>query len=1369
MNGAPVQNKPPARWRLNRAGIINVYQYENEVLHFFGGRLLLRGVNGSGKSTAMNMLLPFLLTARQVRIDAAGEQTRMLKTWMLGGRDDAQPVGYLWIEFQRQREFLVCGCGIKANRQSDTVTTWWFVTSKRPGFDIELVDHNVPLSSETLRVALDGDEVFAHHRRADYRRTVEHVLFNGASIDQHVKLINVVRHPRVGDRIDLDLAKHLVDALPQLTDQALTEAAQPLEDLDEHRRSVAELAKTLDAVSGLLNVYRSYCIHDMAQRAKDGRGLLATHRETARDQARKRRALEDADDTLRRIDTKVAELDERIDRLHAKIPALEESRAYQDGQQLDPLREYVANLEKQRDTAASRVTAVEGRASGSAQKLIRNRLRSRRDLDVLNDCLATATELGIRCHLTHPSPGLTQLSESPLPHSDATAPDPFDANAIDRGILSATSAVGQRQHDIEEIEVARTGLNDAELKLGRAESVLELRAADVEESTKRLAQRNSHVHAVRREWLEEIQRWASTAHPLMRKASLDAPTTVALVADNSAEYRLAADSHQTVQAELQSEANFLVDHWQQELSAAKHRLADKQRVRDESQQLVDEIETRTEPKPPRLGWQTETDYCLADLVDFAPQLNETQCQGLEAALQASGLLSARLTDNGALELATGDLVAAADKSTLHPLGDCLVITVPDRLAGKVSETSVARLLGSISVDVSSDTATAVAVDGTFRVGALRGRHRKERAEFIGATARRTALAYALQEAVERLRIDEVAVARSQTELASHKKALDDAREQRTCLPAPHAIDTALAHVRGCIEDLDNAKAESKKSAELLDDAERALSDADEVLQAESTTFALPRDREGLAAVGRDLDELILALTQARSLIETLRRSVDSWRNSVEHWRTATQDLDAERAAWNDIKLTHEREKTRLRTIHDRIGAEYAEVVVERDRLKTDLKDAKTQLLAQREQRDEAINAQANAGAAAHAATEKRDQAEHLCEDARLSLDTVLLTPGYFDAIKGDTGDAAPGGPIVAHSTGYHGLLEVLDAIDRLLASDSVSTATSDTNADSVRQSLMQRRDALGAGWDAESLQPDPAQPLTIEVAGPSGRTSLTDCERALTEQHRQMTSLLSRKQGDALRELLQGMIATEIAAKVSGAERLTTLMNRRLGAVTTAHNVGVRLRWRRRTDLGAGLARLIELLATVPDVRTDDDEHELRQALSQRLDYARTEQPDVPYRQLIAETLDYKQWYEMSVMLRRPGRNEAKLGRKTPLSEGEKKLVTYLPLFAAVAASCDALAEMHLAPNGGGPPSIARFILLDDAFAKVSEDNHAALFGLLVELDLDLIATSERLWGTHRTVPALAITEIIRDAALGAILLDHYRWDGATCERVTTE
>ena len=263
---------PPTRWRLERAGIINVYQYGNEVLDFAGGRLLLRGVNGSGKSTAMNMLLPFLLTARQRNIDAAREQSGLLASWMLGGRDDSQPVGYLWIEFRCGDAFFVCGCGIKANRQANNVVTWWFATSKRPGIDIDLVVDGIPLSVEVLRDKLDGDPVFAERDRGEYRRLIEQRLFGGASLDQHIRLIDKVRNPRVGDRIDVDLPLDLADALPQLSEQALIDAAAPLDDLEDHRRNVVELERTVAAVGGLLDRFRSYCASDLRQRAAPHRG-----------------------------------------------------------------------------------------------------------------------------------------------------------------------------------------------------------------------------------------------------------------------------------------------------------------------------------------------------------------------------------------------------------------------------------------------------------------------------------------------------------------------------------------------------------------------------------------------------------------------------------------------------------------------------------------------------------------------------------------------------------------------------------------------------------------------------------------------------------------------------------------------------------------------------------------------------------------------------------------------------------------------------------------------------------------------------------------------------------------------------------------
>jgi hypothetical protein len=309
-----------------------------------------------------------------------------------------------------------------------------------------------------------------------------------------------------------------------------------------------------------------------------------------------------------------------------------------------------------------------------------------------------------------------------------------------------------------------------------------------------------------------------------------------------------------------------------------------------------------------------------------------------------------------------------------------------------------------------------------------------------------------------------------------------------------------------------------------------------------------------------------------------------------------------------------------------------------------------------------------------------------------------------------------------------------------------------TNAEGVRQSIRRRRDSLGAGWDAEDRQPDERLPLHIEVTGPlAQQTPLAIATRIVQRQLTTMAGLLSTKQHQALRNLLQGLVAREVAERLHAAAELIERMNERLSAIKTSHGIGVTLRWRRRDELVPALAETVDLLAKPPELRTAEEDNRLSETLGLRIEDAHREDPGTPYRDLIARVLDYREWHSMTILLSRPGRNLERLSRRTALSEGEKKIVSYLPLFAAVAASCDGLAA--------SAPDALRFVLLDDAFAKVSEDNHPKLFGLLVELDLDFIATSERLWGTHDTVPELAITEVIRDADLQTIVLEHSRWN----------
>ena len=97
----------------------------------------------------------------------------------------------------------------------------------------------------------------------------------------------------------------------------------------------------------------------------------------------------------------------------------------------------------------------------------------------------------------------------------------------------------------------------------------------------------------------------------------------------------------------------------------------------------------------------------------------------------------------------------------------------------------------------------------------------------------------------------------------------------------------------------------------------------------------------------------------------------------------------------------------------------------------------------------------------------------------------------------------------------------------------------------------------------------------------------------------------------------------------------------------------------------------------------------------------------------------------------------------------KRQVLSYLALFAAASAHYEGLGS-----------TCPRLLLLDDAFAKVDEPTHGRLLALLVELDLDFIITSERMWGCFPDVPSLEIYEALRDPNVPGVALVHFRWDG---------
>ena len=129
-------------------------------------------------------------------------------------------------------------------------------------------------------------------------------------------------------------------------------------------------------------------------------------------------------------------------------------------------------------------------------------------------------------------------------------------------------------------------------------------------------------------------------------------------------------------------------------------------------------------------------------VDFDASLGSAERAGLEAALEASGLLDALVTpEGGLLDPESLDTAIAEASAAGRTLAGWLA---PDP-AGPQPAGAVAAALAVVGAGPAPASEAWVDLDGRWANGALSGRWAKEQAEFVGASARAAARARRIAE------------------------------------------------------------------------------------------------------------------------------------------------------------------------------------------------------------------------------------------------------------------------------------------------------------------------------------------------------------------------------------------------------------------------------------------------------------------------------------------------------------------------------------------------------------------------------------------------------------------------------------------------
>jgi len=368
------------RWRLSRAGIVNVWQYLDNEFDLSGGRMILRGTNGSGKSRALEMLLPFLLDADRRRMDATGAARVSLDELMrTGAQGQANRTGYLWLELRRPGGYLTVGALVRHSQSASSTKVWYFTTALRVGGGLELMSGaREPLSRDALTELIGAERITespgVHKERI---RTEVFGLGGDAGRDRYdglLQLLHTLRAPDVGNRIDEGrLPQILLESLPPLHEEALVRAGEQLDGLTETRAAQERLENSAQQVAAFLGVYQRYAAETLRSVARDTLG--AADAVTGAEATAGRRAddlagLEAESGGLQAEAQQLAEELEEIDHALAAIQSREIFKTADDLVQRDRAEKALATAAEQALTGAERERANHARAVDDAERAL---------------------------------------------------------------------------------------------------------------------------------------------------------------------------------------------------------------------------------------------------------------------------------------------------------------------------------------------------------------------------------------------------------------------------------------------------------------------------------------------------------------------------------------------------------------------------------------------------------------------------------------------------------------------------------------------------------------------------------------------------------------------------------------------------------------------------------------------------------------------------------------------------------------------------------------------------------------------------------------------------------------------------------------
>ncbi|WAA12100.1 TIGR02680 family protein [Fervidibacillus halotolerans] len=1353
-----------AKWVPNRAGLFNFWYYDDEILPFSEGKMLLRGANGSGKSVTMQSFIPILLDGKKTpdRLDPFGSRARRMEDYLIGEKevvDRDERTGYLFIEYKKEatNQYMTTGIGMQAKRNKG-LKSWYFIIkdNRRIGIDFSLYQkqfgEKIPLSAKELenRIGAGG---FVVHTQKEYMELVNKYIFGFSSLeafDDLIKLLIQLRSPKLSkDFRPTVIYEILESALPPLTDDELRHLSDTIDNMDQTRQQLEQLEREYASVQRLKKVYDSYNKFIFGERAKQW--WQAEEKKKA------------AEENVRHLEKQASDLQLEIEQLENEQIRWEQKKSFIEQEKENLSNHEVWSLEKRKEDKQREINRQ--------QEYI---LQLEKKQDELNEKLRKAWNE-------------RQEKESSLLHLTKRKENLLDELA-DEGQLAAFS-----QHEINEESFHRTALTDFDFTIWikeakehqkllnemgrRVERIEQLHERHIElqrKSSKQkfvvdeLQKEKDHLE----QWFEEEHQKLETVifqwiedHPKLEFAHTEIQHLSRLIQGLYEETRFEEVRERLYKAILTYEGNV-----KGELDATERKMEEKKREIEEAEEELQRIKSQKMLDPERSEGTERFRTKLQEegtnflpfyaAVEFRDHVTEDERERIESTLKRVGILDSLITDTDVTP--EEDAVFIPEPKLLgYTLADYLMPDLDEN--SSISSAKVDEVLRSIPLD-RDETGFHIDVDGTYSIGCLVGHAPFDGpAKFIGRSSRK-------RHQQEQIRIWSEKIAELEKELAQLEEIISELQSElneigqwKQDLPKDDFL-----------QDLYRQISHKKQEIEL---AQNKLSEIDDEWKKVHANWS--SEKKALKEMGRHLnivlekEPITKAYEAANMYLDRLYElrnvavqivSIESQLDSIlERIKELEEDLDKNKGEQNVKTSEIYYLKEEVKSIERQLQMKGIDEVRTRiQQVLTELKEAVEQLeqihktIPRQKSKQERVQEKLEEARTDFRFWENMTDAWRLLvekEKERNFFDVEIDNPKtLYEAFEKEYTKYEKAKILELLTKSYYSEQDYLTEYRMVEYMEEVETP------DWFREDFGVQYEPLIAEWKNSKGR------KLIELDYFGMRVSPYFVANQLEEELEKERNLLDEQDRQLYEDIILNTVGKILRTRIQRAELWVKQMDQIMKERDTSSGLTFSIAWKPLTadsEDELDTKDLVQLLQRNSKFLSEEDLEKITKHFRSRIAKAKElielRNEGNTLHQVLKEVLDYRKWFTFILYYKRAGEPKRELTNNAfyRFSGGEKAMAMYIPLFTAAYSRYKEAAE-----------SAPYIISLDEAFAGVDENNIRDMFEVVETLGFDYIMNSQSLWGDYDTISSLSICELIRPKNADYVTVIRYHWDGKKRTRI---